>query len=82
MTRAKQIQNASDMKRSKNNGDSPSWSHPIHDFLFLVIRRLGVVDFIAFSALYKSWRTVALSTRKMFMLSDSPWPYESPLVWL
>ncbi|KAK9051555.1 hypothetical protein SSX86_028182 [Deinandra increscens subsp. villosa] len=51
---------------------SSSWSYLIHDILIAIISRLGVIDFVAFSCVCKSWRTVALSNRNMFMLSRQP----------
>ncbi|KAK9051556.1 hypothetical protein SSX86_028183 [Deinandra increscens subsp. villosa] len=71
---AKLNRNASSGKRPKtfeDNGGS-SWTHMLSDILFLIILRLGVVDFIAFSGVCKSWRTVALSNKNKFMLSRLP----------
>ncbi|KAJ0438973.1 putative F-box protein [Helianthus annuus] len=67
---AKHDQNASKRKRSdtvKEDDDSPSWLIP--DILLLIMMRLGIVDFLAFSGVCKLWRTIALTNRKEFLLS-------------
>ncbi|KAL7591906.1 hypothetical protein Lser_V15G34944 [Lactuca serriola] len=43
-----------------------------HDILFLIMMQLGIVDFIWFSGVCKSWRSLALSNWKMFMASRLP----------
>ncbi|MFS8026876.1 putative F-box domain-containing protein [Helianthus anomalus] len=66
----KQNQNASKRKRSNTvneDDDSPSWSIP--EILLLIMMRLGIVDFLAFSGVCKLWRTIALTNRKKFLLS-------------
>ncbi|KAL7602840.1 hypothetical protein Lser_V15G16103 [Lactuca serriola] len=48
------------------------WSDLNHDVLLLVLMKLGAVDFIAFSGVCKSWRSLALPNKKMFMQSRPP----------
>ncbi|CAH1448976.1 unnamed protein product [Lactuca virosa] len=43
-----------------------------HDVLFIVMMKLGVVDFVAFSGVCKSWRSLAFSNWNMFMASKPP----------
>ncbi|KAL7615420.1 hypothetical protein Lser_V15G05530 [Lactuca serriola] len=43
-----------------------------HDVLSLVVMKLGVVDFVAFSGVCKSWRSVALGNWRRFMVSKPP----------
>ncbi|KAM0010291.1 putative F-box protein [Helianthus debilis subsp. tardiflorus] len=66
----KQNQNASKGNRSNTvneDYDSPSWSIP--EILLLIMMRLGIVDFLAFSGVCKLWWTIALTNRKKFLLS-------------
>ncbi|MFS8026850.1 putative F-box domain-containing protein [Helianthus anomalus] len=66
----KQNQNASKRKRSKTiNEDDDSPSSLIPEILLLIMMRLGVVDFLAFSGVCKLWQTIALTNRKTFLLS-------------
>ncbi|CAH1417445.1 unnamed protein product [Lactuca virosa] len=65
---------SSSRKRFKNfnhNGVA-SWSDVNHDVLFLVMMKLGVVDFVAFSGVCKSWRSLAVSNKNTFMASKPP----------
>ncbi|KAL4590267.1 hypothetical protein LXL04_003194 [Taraxacum kok-saghyz] len=73
MTR-KENHDASMRKRFKtcDNGGQAHWSDLNHDLLSLVMMQLGIVDFLAFSGVCKSWRSFALSNRKNFMASRSP----------
>ncbi|KAL7591394.1 hypothetical protein Lser_V15G32983 [Lactuca serriola] len=48
------------------------WSNLSHDVFFLVVMQLGVVDFVAFSGVCRSWRSLALSNWNMFMASKPP----------
>lgn len=59
-------QNASSRKRLKtcDNGGVAPWPH--HHVLYLVMMKLGVIDFVAFSGVCKSWRSFALSNRHTF----------------
>ncbi|CAH1435860.1 unnamed protein product [Lactuca virosa] len=55
----------SSSKRIKSNDvNVRPWSDFNHDVLSLVMMQLGVIDFLAFSGVCKSWRSVALSNRK------------------
>ena len=54
-----------------NSGVAP-WSDLPHDVLVLVMMKLGVIDFVAFSRVCKSWRSVALSNRNKFIVSRPP----------
>ncbi|KAL7591393.1 hypothetical protein Lser_V15G32982 [Lactuca serriola] len=65
---------SSSRKRFKNfnhNGVA-SWSDVNHDVLFLIMTKLGVVDFVTFSGVCKSWRSFAVSNRITFMASKPP----------
>ncbi|XP_023749187.1 uncharacterized protein LOC111897457 [Lactuca sativa] len=52
--------------------DVGPWSYLNHDVLLLVMMKLGVVDFVAFSGVCKLWRPVALGNWKRFMVSKPP----------
>ncbi|KAL7614333.1 hypothetical protein Lser_V15G05519 [Lactuca serriola] len=52
--------------------DVGPWSYLNHDVLLLVMMQLGVIDFLAFSGVCKTWRLVAISNWKTFMASKSP----------
>ncbi|KAL7592316.1 hypothetical protein Lser_V15G34898 [Lactuca serriola] len=78
--------NASRTKKNKicDNGGVAPWSDLAHDVLLLVMMQLGVIDFLAFSGVCKSWRSLALSNKNKFMASKppmfvctSPYPYEN-----
>lgn len=71
MTRNQNNDNASSMKRIKT---CDSWSDLSHDVLILVMMQLGVIDFLSFSEVCKSWRLLALSSRNKFMASITPIP--------
>ncbi|CAH1416144.1 unnamed protein product [Lactuca virosa] len=55
-----------------DSGGVAPWLELNHDLLYLVLMRLGVVDFVAFSGVCKSWRSFALSNWNMFMASKPP----------
>ncbi|CAH1426886.1 unnamed protein product [Lactuca virosa] len=65
---------SSSSKRIKtwDNGGVAPWSDLNHDALFIVMTQLGIVDFVAFSKVCKSWRSQALPNRKRFMASKPP----------
>ncbi|KAL4557416.1 hypothetical protein LXL04_035593 [Taraxacum kok-saghyz] len=69
----------SNMKKFKtcDSGDASSWSNLNHDLLLLVMMQLGVVDFLSFNKVCKSWRSLALSNKKNFISSRPPM-----LIWL
>ncbi|KAL4555520.1 hypothetical protein LXL04_038142 [Taraxacum kok-saghyz] len=48
------------------------WSDLNHDVLNLVIMKLEVVDFLAFSKVCKSWRSLTVSNRNKFLVSKPP----------
>ncbi|XP_023740815.1 uncharacterized protein LOC111888911 [Lactuca sativa] len=52
--------------------DVVPWSYLNHDVISLVMMQLGVIDFLAFSGVCKSWRSVARSNWKTFMTSKPP----------
>ncbi|CAH1416113.1 unnamed protein product [Lactuca virosa] len=56
---------------SDNSGGAP-WSDLNHGLLFLVLMQLGAFDFLSFSGVCKSWRSVALSKKTRFMASRPP----------
>ncbi|KAL4585846.1 hypothetical protein LXL04_010472 [Taraxacum kok-saghyz] len=55
-----------------NRGGGPPWSDLNHDVLFLVMMELGVFDFLSFSGVCKSWRSLALPNKIRFMASKPP----------
>ncbi|XP_052626859.1 uncharacterized protein LOC128133447 [Lactuca sativa] len=57
---------------SCDKSDEASWSDLDHNLLFLVMMQLGVIDFLAFSGVCKSWRSLALDNWKIFMASRPP----------
>ncbi|KAL7592345.1 hypothetical protein Lser_V15G33031 [Lactuca serriola] len=59
------------MKSCDNKGGVP-WSDLNHDVLYSIMMRLGVVEFLSFSRVCKSWRSLALSKRERFMTSRPP----------
>ncbi|CAH1426956.1 unnamed protein product [Lactuca virosa] len=59
--------NASNKKRYET-----SWADINHDVLFFVMMQLRVVDFVEFSGVCKSWRSLALSNRSKFIASRPP----------
>ncbi|XP_023732164.1 uncharacterized protein LOC111879972 [Lactuca sativa] len=60
------------MSTTRNQTYDVPWSDLNHDVLYLVMMKLGVVDFVGFSGVCKSWRSFALSNRKKFMASKPP----------
>ncbi|CAH1450121.1 unnamed protein product [Lactuca virosa] len=74
MPRNQNHDEASSTKRIKtfDNGSMASRSDLNHDVFLLVMMRLGVVDFLAFSRVCKPWRSFALSNRNKFMASKTP----------
>ncbi|KAL4555363.1 hypothetical protein LXL04_037981 [Taraxacum kok-saghyz] len=65
---------ASSMKRIKTceNHGVATWSDLNHDVLFLVMMQLGVIDFLAFGGVCKSWRLLTVSNKNKFMASRPP----------
>ncbi|CAH1426883.1 unnamed protein product [Lactuca virosa] len=74
MTRNQNHDDGSSTKKIKtwDNGGVAPWLDLNHDVLFLVMMRLGIVDFFAFSGVCKSWRSLSLSNKKRFMASKPP----------
>ncbi|XP_022016685.1 uncharacterized protein LOC110916259 [Helianthus annuus] len=52
--------------------DGPVWSNLDLDLWFLIMMHLGLVDFIAFGGVCKSWRSLAVSNWNKFMLAKQP----------
>ncbi|CAH1429137.1 unnamed protein product [Lactuca virosa] len=48
------------------------WSDLNHVVLFLIMMKFGVIDFISFSGVCKSWRSLALDNKSRFMASRPP----------
>ncbi|CAH1435865.1 unnamed protein product [Lactuca virosa] len=71
VTRNQNDDDASSSETIKTDDVGP-WSYLNHDLLLLVMMQLGVINFVAFSGVCKSWRSVALSNRKSFMASKPP----------
>ncbi|KAM0011888.1 putative F-box protein [Helianthus debilis subsp. tardiflorus] len=49
--------------------DGPVWSNLDLDLWFLIMMHLGLVDFIAFGGVCKSWRSLVVSNWNKFMLA-------------
>ncbi|KAL4563920.1 hypothetical protein LXL04_027969 [Taraxacum kok-saghyz] len=79
--------NTRSMSRSQNHDDASSstkmlkifdkggvapWLDVDHDVLFLIMMKLGFIDFFAFSGVCKSWRSFALTHAAKFMASKPP----------
>ncbi|KAJ0682519.1 putative F-box protein [Helianthus annuus] len=64
--------NTRSMTRKLNKDVSASWSDLDQDLLLLIMMHLGVLDFIAFGDVCKSWRSVAVSNWNKFMVSKQP----------
>ncbi|CAH1414946.1 unnamed protein product [Lactuca virosa] len=60
------------MTCDNGGGGSGPWSDLTHHVLFLVMTQQGVIDFVAFSGVCKSWRSFALSYMSTFMTSRPP----------
>ncbi|KAL7591065.1 hypothetical protein Lser_V15G34921 [Lactuca serriola] len=54
------------------NSGVASWSDLPHDKLSIVMMKRGVIDFLAFSRVCKSWRSLALCNRNKFIVSRPP----------
>ncbi|KAL7614724.1 hypothetical protein Lser_V15G05496 [Lactuca serriola] len=64
---------ASSSKKMKTDDvDVGPWSYLNHDVLSLVMMQLGVIDFLAFSGVCKTWRSATVTHRERFMASKSP----------
>ncbi|XP_023758545.1 uncharacterized protein LOC111906995 isoform X1 [Lactuca sativa] len=77
MTRKQNHDDTSSSSRKKrfktyDHGGVAPWLELNHDLLFLVMMQLGVIDFVAFSGVCKSWRSLALNNKKIFMASKPP----------
>ncbi|KAL4555365.1 hypothetical protein LXL04_037983 [Taraxacum kok-saghyz] len=48
------------------------WSDITHDVVLLVLMKVEVVDFLAFSRVCKPWRSVAISNKNKFIVSKPP----------
>ncbi|PWA65015.1 F-box domain-containing protein [Artemisia annua] len=53
--------------KTSEEGGSASWSDLFGDLLIIVMMRLGLVDFVSFSGVWKRWRSIAHSQWKTFM---------------
>ncbi|CAH1450157.1 unnamed protein product [Lactuca virosa] len=74
MTKNQNNGNASRTKKIKicDNGGVAPWSDLADGVLLLVMMQLGVIDFLAFRGVFKSWRSLALSNKNKFMASKPP----------
>ncbi|XP_023758540.1 uncharacterized protein LOC111906991 [Lactuca sativa] len=59
------------LKTFDNSGEA-RWSNLNDDVLFLVMMQLGLIDFLAFSGVCKTWRSFARTNRNKFMASKPP----------
>ncbi|KAJ0438999.1 putative F-box protein [Helianthus annuus] len=66
--------NASSSKSLKTSiiSSLSSWSNLDHDLLLPILMKLGPVDFLAFSGVCKSWRSLAFANLNKFMGSRRP----------
>ncbi|KAL4585848.1 hypothetical protein LXL04_010474 [Taraxacum kok-saghyz] len=60
------------VSKSKNRVYGGPWSDLNHDLLTLVLMKLEAIDFRSFSGVCKSWRSLALPHKSMFMASRPP----------
>ncbi|KAL4585847.1 hypothetical protein LXL04_010473 [Taraxacum kok-saghyz] len=60
------------VSKIQNHGGGPPWSDFNRDVLNLVMMELGVVDFVSFSGVCKSWRSLALANKIRFMACKPP----------
>ncbi|XP_076919501.1 uncharacterized protein LOC143580321 [Bidens hawaiensis] len=60
------------IRKLNNDHGSATWSNLGHDVLFLIMMHLGLVDFIAFGSVCKSWRSCAMRNWNRFMVSKQP----------
>ncbi|KAL7593597.1 hypothetical protein Lser_V15G34902 [Lactuca serriola] len=65
-------QNHDDASIRKKIKTCDPWSDLNHDVLYLIMMKLGVIDFIAFSGVCKSWRSFAVCNKNYFMVSKPP----------
>ncbi|KAL7604091.1 hypothetical protein Lser_V15G16129 [Lactuca serriola] len=66
------VASSSSRKRRATNGGVAPCSDLDHNLLFLVMMQLGLIDFLAFGGVCKSWRSLALNNKKIFMASRPP----------
>ncbi|KAF5761070.1 putative F-box domain-containing protein [Helianthus annuus] len=72
MTNTRSMTRKQKKLRTSDNDDLESWSNLNPDLLLLIMMHMGVFDFIAFSGVCKSWRSVAISNWNKFMVSKQP----------
>ncbi|KAL7607325.1 hypothetical protein Lser_V15G16136 [Lactuca serriola] len=72
MTGNQNCDGASSSSRKRVNGGVAPWSDLNPDVLFLVMMNLGVIDFLAFGGVCKTWRSLARNNKKIFMASRPP----------
>ncbi|CAH1448015.1 unnamed protein product [Lactuca virosa] len=73
MTRNQKNHDDASSSSRKRPESCASWSDFDHNLLaFLVLMQLGVVDYLSFGGVCKSWRSLAVSNRNMFMGTRPP----------
>ncbi|CAH1416122.1 unnamed protein product [Lactuca virosa] len=72
MTRNQNRDGSSSSSRKRVNGGVAPWSDLDQNLLFLVMMKLGVIDFLAFGGVCKTWRSLARNNKKIFMASGPP----------
>ncbi|KAL4562751.1 hypothetical protein LXL04_026781 [Taraxacum kok-saghyz] len=66
--------NPSNEKKVKtcDNGEVGCWSDLNHHLVYIIMMQLGVIDYLSFSGVCKSWRSLANSNKKKFMATKPP----------
>lgn len=60
------------MTKKQKHDDKRDWADANHDMLYSVMMKLAVIDYVAFSKVCKSWRSVAVCNRNKFIMSSPP----------
>ncbi|CAH1431371.1 unnamed protein product [Lactuca virosa] len=59
-------------KKKRINKTCDTWSDLNHDVLFIIMMQLGVDDYVSFSRVCKSWRSLAVCNKNKFIVSRPP----------
>ncbi|XP_022775508.1 F-box/kelch-repeat protein At1g57790-like [Durio zibethinus] len=59
-------------------GNCSRWSELPADLLVVILKQLGVIEFLLFACVCKSWRFVAIALKQEFMASQSPLVFLMP----
>ncbi|CAH1431392.1 unnamed protein product [Lactuca virosa] len=77
MTRNRNCNDASS-KKKRFNKTCDTWSYLNHDLLFIIMMQLGVDDYVSFSRVCKSWRSLAVCNKNKFIVSRLPMSLSIP----